>query len=599
MEQAKTFKAMLAAFALGGVCVAQLAGAQPVVVETVTVGNPGNAGESQNDGVHGAVDYVYSIGKYEVTAGQYAAFLNAVAATDTYDLHHPRMDYDADPSREGCNIKQHGDPGSHTYTVAPDWADRPVNYVSWADAARFANWLHNGQPTGAQDLTTTEDGAYFLNGISEGNDTALEDVLREPDATWAIASEDEWYKAAYHMNDGATGNYWNNPTSANGVVSNVLVDPDPGHNATCRANQVDTIGAPYFRTEVGAHENSDSPYGTFDQGGNVMEFTEAVPESDIRRMRGGSWSQGCSQVSSGQIDDVMHSSDEFSDLGFRLVNLSGDPGGPVCGDEVCEGAETPLSCPTDCPDVCGDGLCSGDEDPLSCAVDCPDACGDGLCTGAEDPLTCSFDCPDVCGDGLCSGGEDPLGCAVDCPDACGDGLCTGSENPVTCSQDCADFCGDGLCSGDEDTTNCVADCGSACGDGVCNGSEDEVACPDDCASACIPDGGGLGCDAATPCCSGVGNCTGGKPSNRVCALTSSNCGDGIVEGAEECEAGVPLADTCTSLGFDGGSLACNTSTCVYDTSGCTGGSCLPAQAACADSTDCCSGNCKRGECKGN
>jgi formylglycine-generating enzyme required for sulfatase activity len=43
--------------------------------------------------------------------------------------------------------------------VVADWADRPVNYVSWGDAARFANWLHNGQPSGAQDLTTTEEGA--------------------------------------------------------------------------------------------------------------------------------------------------------------------------------------------------------------------------------------------------------------------------------------------------------------------------------------------------------------------------------------------------------------------------------------------------------
>ena len=26
--------------------------------------------------------------------------------------------------------------------------------------------------------------------------------------TYAVASEDEWDKAAYHRNDGATGNYW-------------------------------------------------------------------------------------------------------------------------------------------------------------------------------------------------------------------------------------------------------------------------------------------------------------------------------------------------------------------------------------------------------
>jgi len=319
-----------AAAASAAACVALARGAAAeVVIETVPVGNPGNAGQVLSSGTYGAVDYELWIGRFEVTAGQYTAFLNAVAATDTEGLYHVRMDYDADPSREGCNIKRHGSPGSYTYSVAPDWADRPVNYVSWGDAARFANWMHNGQPTGAQDLTTTEDGAYFLNGIN--SDSAMEDVVREPDARWAIASEDEWYKAAYHKNDGATGNYWSNPIGANGAVSNMLIEPDPGNNATCSGGMVGdwTIGAPYYRTEGGAHENSASPYGTFDQGGNVMEFTEAVPESDIRRIRGGSWNQGCSQVAANQIDDVMHSSDQFNDLGFRVVTLvEPSPPGP-------------------------------------------------------------------------------------------------------------------------------------------------------------------------------------------------------------------------------------------------------------------------------
>jgi formylglycine-generating enzyme required for sulfatase activity len=322
--------AVLAAGVLGGVCVAPAAGAQTVVMETISVGNAGNAGEQSrlqcchDPTSYGAVAYAYSIGRYEVTAGQYTAFLNAVAASDPEALYHPKMDYDADPSRGGCNIKRHGAPGSYTYSVAPDWADRPVNYVSWADAARFANWLHKGQPTGAQGLTTTEDGSYFLNGINENNDEGLEDVVREPDATWVIPSESEWYKAAYHKNDGVTGNYWNHPTGTNSGVSNQLVDPDPGNNATYGGT---TIGAPYHRTEVGAHENSESPYGTFDQGGNVMEFTEGVPVSDIRRIRGGSWFWGI--ISKFEVDDVMHSSDQFDDLGFRVVSLR-----PACDDGV-------------------------------------------------------------------------------------------------------------------------------------------------------------------------------------------------------------------------------------------------------------------------
>jgi len=145
---------------------------------------------------------------------------------------------------------------------------------------------------------------------------------RKPDATWAIPSEDEWYKTAYHKNDGATGNYWNYPTSHDAGVSYMLIDPDPGNNATKSGGAIGlwTIGAPYYRTNGGAHENSGSQYGTFDQGGNVMEFTEGVPENDIRAIRGGSWYWG-GLLASWERDDVMHSSDQINDLGFRVVNV--------------------------------------------------------------------------------------------------------------------------------------------------------------------------------------------------------------------------------------------------------------------------------------
>jgi formylglycine-generating enzyme required for sulfatase activity len=311
---------VLATAVSGGVSITRCEGAPPVVIETVTVGNPGNAGDPQGiQGTFGAVDYLFAIGKYEVTAGQYTAFLNAVAATDRYALYNVNMWTKA----EGCKIERTGSPGNYTYSVAPDWANRPVNYVSWADAARFANWLHNGQPTGAQDLTTTEDGSYFINGINEVSDGLLENVDREPEATWVIPTENEWYKAAYHKNDGVTGNFWNYPTSADNGVSYFLIDPDPGNNATFSGGHVGewTIGAPYYRTEVGAHENSASPYGTFDQGGNVMEFNETVPEWDIRGIRGGSWFWG-NILGSWERPLDMHSSDQFNDLGFRVATLA-------------------------------------------------------------------------------------------------------------------------------------------------------------------------------------------------------------------------------------------------------------------------------------
>ena len=284
----------------------------PVVIETVTVGNPGNANDTHGDG-YGGVDYEYNIGAVEVTAGQYTEFLNAVAATDTYGLYNANMWSNS----YGCKIEQTGSSPNYTYSVAPDWADRPVNFVSWGDAARFANWLHNGQQRGAQDLSTTEDGSYLLDGAM--GDGELTEVTREPDATWVIPSEDEWYKAAYHYNDGATDNYYDYPTSSDTMPSNELVDPDPGNNATFHAS-VYTIGSPYWRTEVGAHENSDSPYGTFDQGGNVEEWIEDMSPPFNGYLRGGHF---------GEVGGSLHAlyrhewspTGQYAYIGFRVAEV--------------------------------------------------------------------------------------------------------------------------------------------------------------------------------------------------------------------------------------------------------------------------------------
>ena len=314
------FLALIAVLAVGPGGLERARAAPVVTIETVAVGNPGNAGDPiEFQGVFGAVDHPYDIGKYEVTAGQYAAFLAAVAAADPYGLYDPRMG----SHPQGCRIERTGSPGNYAYAIAPDWANRPVNFVSWGDAARFANWLHHGQPTGAPGPATTEDGSYFLNG--KQSDFELETVVREPDASWVIPTEDEWYKAAYHKNDGVTGNYFVFPTASNvAAISNDLIDPDPGHNATFQRPGPDfTIGAPYYRTEVGAHENSESPYGTHDQGGNVLEFNETVPETDIRGIRGGSWFWGDVSKWTRPVD--MHSSDEYSDLGFRVARVGGAP----------------------------------------------------------------------------------------------------------------------------------------------------------------------------------------------------------------------------------------------------------------------------------
>jgi formylglycine-generating enzyme len=294
-------------------------------LETVPVGDPGNAADTEehsaNPAGQGAVAYDYNIGKYEVTAGQYALFLNAVAATDSYGLYNTSMWIGS----LGCKIQRSGTSGSYTYSVASDYANRPVNYVSWGDSARFANWLHNGQPglvaPVPQDQYSTVDGAYHLNGATTV--AALQAVGRETDWKWAVPSEDEWYKAAYYKGGGTNAGYWDYTTGSNEVPSNVLGDPtDPGNNATFLTDSY-TIGSPYYRTEAGAHENTDSPYGTFDQGGNVWEWNEAIIEfiGSSRGVRGGSSHSDSWHLSSSCRNNYDDPTYEYYGLGFRVASV--------------------------------------------------------------------------------------------------------------------------------------------------------------------------------------------------------------------------------------------------------------------------------------
>jgi sulfatase modifying factor 1 len=155
----------------------------------VTIGDAGNAPDSSMfGGSFGAVDYVYRIGKYEVINDQYPEFLNAVARADPHDLYHPNMDVANDVHG---GIQRNSGEAGFTYFAQPGRENKPVTYIDFLDTVRFANWLHNDQPSGPQTASTTEDGAYTIV-------PSATEIIRNPTAKFFLPSDAEWYKAAYN-----------------------------------------------------------------------------------------------------------------------------------------------------------------------------------------------------------------------------------------------------------------------------------------------------------------------------------------------------------------------------------------------------------------
>ena len=252
----------------------------------VAVDHPGNAADVTG---YGAVTGLFQIGRYEVTNEEYAEFLNAVASNDTFNLFHVLMG--SDP-RGG--IRRRGSAGSYAYSPRSYMRDKPVNFISFYDALRFANWMHNGRPSGVQDGSTTEDGAYTFAGASAVGP-------RNAGALFWLPSEDEWYKAAYYDPDdpgadgGGSPDYWLYPSMSDSAPARGIVDfvgridndtsPVANYDSAADWNNLDGNV-----TSVGSGgAGSLSPCGAADMGGNVYEWTEGEHIGSARVTRGGSW----------------------------------------------------------------------------------------------------------------------------------------------------------------------------------------------------------------------------------------------------------------------------------------------------------------------
>lgn len=119
-----------------------------------------------------------------------------------------------------------------------------------------------------------------------------------------------------------------------------------------------------------------------------------------------------------------------------------------------------------------------------------------------------------------------------------------------CNPDCLGF----------DLRFCTGGCGNNTAEGFSQGLDHEEPCDgtDLRGQNCTIDGFELGAVACLEDCSGF----------DTSACYDPTCGDGTIEGHEDCEPDVAFADDCIDLGFNEGDIACTSTDCTYDTSGC-------------------------------
>jgi hypothetical protein len=287
----------------------------------------------------GGVKYRYGIGQLEVTVTQWVTFLNTVdpAGRNKHRLYSADESASAWPKYGQIDFSAGAATGHHYSVASPEWADKPYGFANFLRSARFVNSLYNGRLLSKQASVgagfryvtyrvrlsrQTESGMYEMTKRA---------ATRSAKSGFVVPSQDEWIKAAYYdPSGGGTYSYWKYPTNA-GVFGDgtataphsTTLDPSTGDvtNASTQPlatfHAAETAAPSWCPAAVGAEAcasvnpfgidpttyaaiyqgslstvgqaQTTSPWGTLDQGGNVVEWTDTITPPPSGRSGGRVW----------------------------------------------------------------------------------------------------------------------------------------------------------------------------------------------------------------------------------------------------------------------------------------------------------------------
>jgi len=196
----------------------------------------------------GGVGYAYHLGEVEITVGQYVEFLNTVdpAGRDRHDLYTDLMSPSSWP-KYGSITRSMGPgvgPGRHYSVAYPQWTNKPFGFANFLRAARFVNSLFNGDAS-----SLNPDDGDVVNAATQPLSTYSPEAPNAPPGTFPT-----WC-----------------PPQAGEIACNT-VNPlglPPATYQSIYQGNLSTVGQAL----------TTSPWGTRDQGGNAVEWTDTIAPS--------------------------------------------------------------------------------------------------------------------------------------------------------------------------------------------------------------------------------------------------------------------------------------------------------------------------------